>query len=72
MNKSQDSFKLTTNKTKDYSPSNFNNEMNKVISIANDDNINYITNIKPIVSNTVFTQAITHHIPIYFENSNEI
>ena len=49
----------------------FNNEMNKVISIANDDNINYITNIKPLVSNTVFNEAITHHIPVYFKNSNE-
>jgi cell division protease FtsH len=50
----------------------FNNEMNKVVSIANDDNINYITNIKPIVSNTVFSEAATHHIPVYFEKSNEL
>ena len=49
----------------------FNNEMNKVVSIAND-NINYITNIKPIVSNTVFSEAVTHHIPVYFEKSNEL
>jgi len=50
----------------------FNNEMNKVVSIANNDNINYVTNIKPIISNTVFSEAVTHHIPVYFEKSNEL
>jgi cell division protease FtsH len=50
----------------------FNNEMNKVVSIANNDNINYISNIKPIVSDSIFSQAVNHHIPVYFEKSNEI
>jgi cell division protease FtsH len=50
----------------------FNNEMNKVVSIANNDNINYISNIKPLVSDSIFSQALNHHIPVYFEKSNEI
>jgi cell division protease FtsH len=50
----------------------FNNEMNQITSISNNDNINYITTIKPYVSNTIFSEAIKHHIPVYFEKSNEI
>jgi len=50
----------------------FTSEMNKVISFGNTDNINYITNIKPIVSDVIFKEAINHHIPIYFEKSNEV
>lgn len=50
----------------------FNNEMTQVTSISNYDNINYITNIKPYISNTIFSEAINHHIPVYFERSNEL